>query len=196
MNDFTKDELVKLSMIITAYCTNTSVSSGIFPDDVILVNKLEAIMDNYKEPFDTITIPKKEYDELKEISWMYKEIQDCLPFSCNPKMGFANKLFDKVQSMIDNYASQAKEMCEHETGPIAPTMLAKDIVCIKCGEFYLSKYLSDGVCLGLRKCPECNSNLADYSGKCGDIWRTPCSNSNCSYVHETCVQNYARLKLK
>jgi hypothetical protein len=32
-----------------------------------------------------------------------KEIQDCLPFSCNPKMGFTNKLFDKLQVMIDNY---------------------------------------------------------------------------------------------
>ena len=32
-----------------------------------------------------------------------KEIQDCLPFSCNPQMGFVNKLFDKIQSMIDNY---------------------------------------------------------------------------------------------
>jgi hypothetical protein len=45
-----------------------------------------------------------------------KEIQDCLPFSCNPKMGFANKLFDKIQSMIDNYCEHPENMRAYSLG--------------------------------------------------------------------------------
>lgn len=32
-----------------------------------------------------------------------KEIYDCLPFSCNPNIKFTNKLFDKIQFMLENY---------------------------------------------------------------------------------------------
>jgi hypothetical protein len=36
--------------------------------------------------------------------------------------------------------------CQHETGPIVSYMLAKDLVCIKCHEYFLRKFIFDDGC--------------------------------------------------
>lgn len=61
-----------------------------------------------------------------------KEIQECLPFSCNRKLGFANKLHDKIQSMIDGY-------CEHENDErfCMMPLPGNPKMCTKCHGFYI-----------------------------------------------------------
>jgi hypothetical protein len=49
MNDFTKDELIKLARITTLYYSDPTLSPGIFPEDTVLVNKIESMIDNYCE---------------------------------------------------------------------------------------------------------------------------------------------------